>query len=106
MAREGHPCLSGLAPQDLQHLKHMFYVYVLKSKTNQKHYIGHTNNLERRLLYHNSGYSKSTKSGIPWELIYSEDYTDRSSAMKRESEMKSKKSRAFIDDLVAGRASR
>ncbi|MBU1098172.1 MAG: GIY-YIG nuclease family protein, partial [Bacteroidetes bacterium] len=28
----------------------MFYVYVLKSKTNQKHYIGHTNNLERRLM--------------------------------------------------------
>ncbi|WP_415831470.1 GIY-YIG nuclease family protein, partial [Flavobacterium terrigena] len=31
-----------------------------------KYYIGQTNNMEDRLRRHNSGYSLSTKNGIPW----------------------------------------
>ena len=84
----------------------MFYVYILKSKTTQKYYVGQTENLERRLLYHNSGYSKSTKSGIPWELIHTEEYQDRATSMKRETEIKKKKSKIYIENLVYGRAPR
>lgn len=84
----------------------MFYVYILRSKTTSKFYIGQTENLVRRLHYHNSGYSKSTKSGIPWELVYKEELEDRASAMKRETEIKKKKSKKYIEDLIARRASR
>ncbi|WP_418400259.1 GIY-YIG nuclease family protein, partial [Barnesiella intestinihominis] len=42
-----------------------------------------------------------TRGGRPWELVYSEEYTDKSSALFREREIKSKKSRKYIEHLVA-----
>jgi len=80
----------------------MYYVYILFSATTGKYYCGSTDNLERRLYQHNSGYSKSTKGGKPWIVKYSEVYCDRPSAVRRENEIKKKKSRAFIEKLIMG----
>ncbi|QQS37621.1 MAG: GIY-YIG nuclease family protein [Ignavibacteriales bacterium] len=66
-----------------------FLVYILKSKVNNKHYFGHTSNLEKRLSDHNSGLSTYTKKFKPWELIYFEEFSTRSEAMKREKFFKS-----------------
>ncbi|NPV12215.1 MAG: GIY-YIG nuclease family protein [Ignavibacteria bacterium] len=33
-----------------------FYVYILHSLKTNRYYVGQTNDLERRLMYHNSGY--------------------------------------------------
>lgn len=66
----------------------MFYVYVLKSKTDDKLYFGSTDNLRRRLLEHNSGQVQSTKSRRPFELRYYEAYFTESSARKREASLK------------------
>ena len=78
----------------------MYYVYILFSQSTDRYYTGSTNNLERRIQQHNSGYSKYTKHGIPWKIVYVEEFNDRSSAMKREMEIKSKKSRTYIDKIV------
>ena len=78
----------------------MYYLYILKSKISDKFYIGQTENLERRVFYHNSGYSKSTKYGVPWELVYTEKFTSRSEAYRREQEIKSQKSKEYISKLV------
>ena len=61
-----------------------------------KLYIGQTQNIEDRINRHNKGFSKSTKSGIPWEVIYTEEYATRSEAMKREKYLKKLKSRKYI----------
>jgi len=66
----------------------MFYVYVLKSKKDGKFYIGSTNNLRKRLKEHNDGKVFSTKSRIPFELIYYEAYKSEKDARKRESNLK------------------
>ena len=66
----------------------MFYVYVLKSLKDNNLYIGSTNNLERRIKEHNDGKSISTKSRIPFELIYYEAYKAESDARKREHNLK------------------
>jgi putative endonuclease len=66
----------------------MYYVYILKSKKDSKHYIGYTNDLRRRLDEHNNGKSKSTKHRIPFELIYYEAYAIKSSAIRREKKLK------------------
>ncbi len=79
----------------------MYYVYILFSPSANIFYTGSTNNLERRISQHNAGYSKSTKRGIPWKLCYFEEYCDRSSAMKREAEIKSKKSHVYIQRLIS-----
>ncbi len=72
----------------------MFYVYVLKSKKDGNLYTGSTNNLSRRLKEHNEGKCFSTKTRIPFEIIYYEAYKSESDARKREHNLKLR-SRAF-----------
>jgi putative endonuclease len=77
-----------------------FIVYILYSSSINQYYIGHTQNIEDRLYRHNNSGSKSTKKANDWQLMYSETYPDRSSAYKRELEIKKKKSRKFIETLI------
>ena len=46
----------------------MWYVYILKSRTDGKFYVGSTTDLRRRLQEHNNGQSKSTRNRRPLEL--------------------------------------
>ena len=80
----------------------MFYTYIIYSGTNDRFYVGHTHDLNLRLERHNNGWSKSTKSGIPWKLVYYEEFETKSNAMKREYEIKRKKSRKYIERLING----
>ena len=66
----------------------MYYVYLLKSKKNGKFYIGYTSDLRKRFLQHNTGKSISTKSWIPYELIYYEAYKSKKDAIIREQKLK------------------
>jgi putative endonuclease len=47
------------------------------------------------------GWSRSTKAGIPWKLVYHEVFQTKSEAMKRECEIKRKKSRKYLEKLIA-----
>jgi putative endonuclease len=68
----------------------MYYVYILQSLKTGKLYIGHTNNLARRVEEHNTGWgSRYTRQNGPWTLVYSESHPDRISATKRERYLKS-----------------
>ena len=66
----------------------MFFVYVLKSKKDKNLYIGYTNDLKRRFEEHNQGKSKSTKSRVPFVLLYYEAYSSERDAKKREKNLK------------------
>jgi len=66
----------------------MFYFYILKSKKDNELYYGSTDNLQRRLLEHNNGEVKSTKSRRPFELRYYESYHNEEDARKREHSIK------------------
>ena len=77
-----------------------FWVYIIYSKSRDKYYVGYTHDLELRLIHHNQGWTKSTKSGIPWVLEHSEKYVTKSEAMRREREIKNQKSRQYIELLI------
>ena len=62
----------------------MFLTYILKSKKDNKLYIGSTGNLERRLFEHTQGLVKSTKNRRPLELIYKEIFNTKEEAQNRE----------------------
>jgi predicted GIY-YIG superfamily endonuclease len=47
----------------------MFCVYAIESLAIKRIYIGHTNHINARLKYHNSGYVKSTAKDRPWRLV-------------------------------------
>jgi putative endonuclease len=69
----------------------MFYVYILKSLSDGKYYVGHTNNIERRIEDHNRGKNKSVRNRGPFEIIYKEEFPARLEAIRRERQIKSYK---------------
>lgn len=66
----------------------MFYVYILKSKKDNKSYIGSTNDLKSRMKLHNNGKISSTKLRRLLILIYYEAYLAESDARRREQKLK------------------
>lgn len=70
--------------------KDIYFVYILRTSSNTL-YIGQTNNLEKRLLEHKNKTSKSAKY-IKYfdscQLVYSEQYSTRLEAMRREYQLK------------------
>ncbi len=79
----------------------MFFVYVLYSRSANKFYVGYTSNLESRLLSHNElGTKDWTKRYRPWELVYTESYQTKLSALKREKELKTGVGREFIRKMI------
>jgi putative endonuclease len=77
-----------------------FYVYIIYSNSRNKYYIGSTGDLEDRLKRHNKGRSRYTKSGIPWVLVYTEEFTTRGEAIHREKQLKSWKNRKRLENLI------
>ncbi|OGM20804.1 hypothetical protein A2714_05190 [Candidatus Woesebacteria bacterium RIFCSPHIGHO2_01_FULL_38_9] len=65
-----------------------FYVYVLLSLKDWNLYIGVTDNLKRRISEHNKGLEISTKSRVPFKLIYCELFINKVDAFKREKYLK------------------
>ncbi|MCF8143197.1 MAG: GIY-YIG nuclease family protein [Deltaproteobacteria bacterium] len=77
-----------------------YYVYILQSEKDGSYYVGSTQDLNSRLDRHNQGRSNYTKAKRPWQLVCSEEFPDRSSAMKRENQIKRRKDKIFIKSLV------
>jgi putative endonuclease len=77
-----------------------YFVYILQSEQDGSFYIGHTADLEARMQRHNSSRSRYTKAKAPWTLVYQEELSSRSDASKRERDIKEKKNRAYIEQLV------
>ncbi|HSE56668.1 MAG TPA: GIY-YIG nuclease family protein [Candidatus Paceibacterota bacterium] len=78
----------------------MWYMYILVC-ADESYYVGVTNNIERRFLQHVQGTgAKYTRSHKPVSCVYSEPFHTRSTAQKREAEIK-RWPRAKKEQLVA-----
>lgn len=80
-----------------------YFVYILRTSSNTL-YIGQTNNLQKRLKEHKDKSNKSAKyvryfNSI--ELVYSEKYSTRKEAVRRELQLK-KWSRAKKEAIIEG----
>ena len=79
-----------------------YFVYVLKNNTKSKFitYVGHTNNLKKRLNLHNKGKGAKFTRGRSWKVIYSEKFLTKREAMSREYYIKkNRKIRNLIKEL-------
>ena len=80
------------------------YVYIIYSPRKKLHYIGQTNDLEDRLLRHNTNRNKFTKGKGPWELVISYKCNSRSEAIQLENKLKSFKNStkavAYLKNLI------
>jgi len=68
-----------------------YFVYILQSKKDNKFYIGSSSNIQKRIQFHNAGLQRSTKHRIPFELVYSEEFEEKKSALAREKQIKAYK---------------
>ena len=78
----------------------MYFVYVLQSGKDGKFYTGFTHDLERRIVEHNSGMSKSTKGRITLKLVYYEFCLNQKDAMKRENYLKTTWGKRYIKNRI------
>lgn len=77
----------------------IFYVYAIRSEVDGRIYVGFSANLDRRLIEHNSGKTRSTKAYAPWVLIYYEEVIGRLAARAKEKYYKSGIGKEFLKSL-------
>jgi len=75
----------------------MYYVYILRSKKDGSRYIGVTVDLKRRLLEHNSGSSKYSKTKRPYILKWYCVFINKQKAYRFEKYLKSSSGYAFTN---------
>lgn len=77
-----------------------YYVYIIRCADNTL-YTGITTDVDRRVLEHNGDEAgaKYTRARQPVKLVYSAEFSDRSSATKEEMRIK-KLSREFKESLI------
>ncbi|HMP77533.1 MAG TPA: GIY-YIG nuclease family protein [Kiritimatiellia bacterium] len=78
-----------------------FMTYVLFSDSLGAHYVGHTDNLPRRLREHREGRSTFTKRASDWRLVYQQTFASRTEAARLEKRIKKTGAPAFLRVLNA-----
>ena len=76
-----------------------YYVYILINNNKKPFYtyVGYTNNLNKRLILHNSSKGAKFTRGRLWKLIYKKKHKTKQEALKYEYKLKkNKKKRAKI----------
>lgn len=75
--------------------KCMFYVYILYSLKSKNFYYGYTEYLRERLRMHQQGNVPSTKSYLPWKLVWYSAFEIKKMAKDFEKYLKSGSGKAF-----------
>ena len=73
----------------------MYIVYVLQDQDGRV-YKGMTNDLERRLLEHRRGKTKTTRFMVNLHVVYTEEYPTQEEARSREVYLKTAAGRRFL----------
>ena len=75
-----------------------YFTYMLKSITpgTKKTYVGYTDNIDKRLLKHNSNKGAKSTKGYKWLLIYSKKFITKSEAMSYEYKLKKDKNKRKV----------
>lgn len=71
-------------------------MYVLLSLKDREFYTGFTDNLKRRIEEHNRGEEPSTKSRVPFRLVYCEGCMSKRDAIARERQLKTGKGKRYL----------
>ena len=77
-----------------------YFVYILFSVNLDLYYIGSSANPEERLRKHLANHQGFTSKAKDWVICYSESFSDKTEALKRERRLKSWKSKKIIQQLI------
>ena len=76
------------------------YTYLLRSLKDNRYYIGSTIDLMRRLRYHASGGTPTTKKFGKLELVFVQEYNSLNDARNIERKLKKFKRRDFLEKII------
>jgi putative endonuclease len=78
----------------------LYFIYALRSKKNNKRYIGYTSkDVQHRLSEHNAGSNSWTRQNRPFRLVYAQIFSDINDAKEMEKFLKSGQGRQCLDEL-------
>ena len=78
-----------------------YIVYILYSRHREKYYIGSTGDeINERLRRHNSNHKGFTGNASDWEVVYFEEFNNKTEAISRETQIKKWKSRILLEKLI------
>ena len=78
------------------------YVYILRSETSGRFYVGSAVDPERRLQEHLSGHVKATRNRGPWVRVGLVAFDDATTARKAEYWLKSLRDRRLVQQVCDG----
>ena len=78
----------------------MYFVYILQSISTGRFYVGQCDHLIQRFYEHRRGANLATRNRGPWWMPYYEIYPSRAEALRRERQIKSKKSVENIRRII------
>lgn len=78
----------------------MYFVYIIYCPTQDLYYKGYTENLSRRQMEHNEGFSRYTSTKGPWTLVYQKMFETKREALIEEKRIK-KLNRESVLRLIA-----
>ncbi len=79
-----------------------YFVYILESLVDGTYYIGYSENPIVRLQDHNGGRARYTSRKRPWKMVYTEQYSTKVEAIRRERFLKKQRNRGFLQLLTKG----
>ena len=74
-------------------------MYIIQSEEDGWVYTGHTKDVSKRLQEHNRGKMGATRHRRPFKLVYAEEFSSRSEAMRKERFLKTGKGREVKEKL-------
>ena len=77
-----------------------YSIYILRSQSSGKFYIGCSSDPVRRFEEHFCNKSSSTRRRGPWQVVWTESYNNKTEALKREKQIKRWKSHKAIERLI------
>ena len=80
-------------------------LYILRSISSPRYYVGVTSDLTLRMEFHNNLGKGFTARYRPWEVVFTRMYELKSEALSAERRIKGWKSRKMIDRLLRGEVS-
>jgi putative endonuclease len=80
----------------------MFLVYILYSASRDKYYVGCCEDVDKRLVKHNTNHSGFTGKTGDWVIKWTEEHPNKTDALQREKQIKAWKSRKMIEKLING----
>jgi putative endonuclease len=80
----------------------MYFVYILYSEKCDRYYIGYSEDIELRLIRHNSGMVKATRNCRPYLIKANKMFLTEIEARKEELRLKKLKSRKYLEWLIQG----